>query len=165
MPAPGLDPKKSADLSFLPALAMLCFFAGSFLFFEAARLGRDLSPCCSETGMIALLMAAALLQFSVPALFLLPGCALLFGIVSAAGAREMISQWTGQVLINGLLPLTAAVVLFFLLFTRGMGQGILLYRVLLEQDGRQKRELLFSYLIMLGLAGLSLLFRIIIYRY
>ena len=59
MPAPGLDPKKSADLSFLPALAMLCFFAGSFLFFEAARLGRDLSPCCSETGMIALLMAGA----------------------------------------------------------------------------------------------------------
>ena len=165
MPAPDLERKKGRDLSFLPALAMLCFFAGSFLFFEAAHFGWDFSSYCSENAMLTLLMATALLQFSVPALFLLPVGALLFGIISAAGMREMISQWTGLALMKGLLPLTAAVILFFLLFARGMEQGMLLYRALLQRDSRQKRELLFSCLIMLGLAGLSLLFRIIIYRY
>ena len=162
---PGRDPDKRANLVFFPALAMLFFFAGAFLFLEAAHFGLDLEPACKESQVLALLLAAGLLQFSVFALVFLPGAALLLGILSAAGAREMISAWCSSCLAKGLFPLTAAVGLFFLLFTRGMGQGALLYRELLEHDDRQKRELWFSCLIMLGLAGLFLLYRFIMHRY
>ncbi len=165
MQTPGYDSIKRADLAHFPAFAMLFFFAGSFLFFEAAHFGLDLRPACKESQVLALLLAAGLFQFSVPSLVFLPGAALLLGILTAAGARDMIMGWSTSCLTKGLLPLTAAVILFFLLFTRGMGQGMLLYRVLLESDGRQKRELWFSCLIMLGLAGLFLLFRFIMHRY
>ncbi len=165
MKTPRDDPIKRADHASFPAFAMLFFFTGSFLFFEAAHFGLDLRPYCRESEIIALLLAAGLLQFSVSALVFLPGEALLLGILSAAGAREMVSNLSASSLTKGLLPLTAAVVLFFLLFTRGMGQGVFLYRILLERGGRQKRELWFSCLIMLGLAGLFLLFRFIMHRY
>ena len=165
MQTPECDPIKRANLASYPAFAMLFFFAGSFLFVEAAHFDLDLRPICKESQVLTLLLAAGLLQFSVSALVIMPGIALLLGILSAAGARNMILDWSNTSLTKGLLPLTTAVVLFFLLYTRGMGQGMLLYRALSERGGRLKRDLWFSFLIMLGLAGLFLLFRFIMHRY
>lgn len=161
MQTSGLEQGRNAEFPLFPALAMLFFFAGSFLFFEAKHFGLELGDRCRETHMLLLLLAAGVLQFSVPALVLLPGAAILCGLLSAACAREMLLTWQLSRLGMGLLPLLASVVLFFALFQRGMAQSLLVSRALLERDRGQRRALLCSCLIMLGLAGVYLLFRFI----
>ena len=144
----------------VPALALTLFFAGALLSLEAGQFGFFPDGGLMLFFMWALLTGSAVLQYSVLALFLLPLSALLFGAAAAAEARWLLSlAETGRIL-QGMLPMLLLIPLFFLLFCRGMRQGALLRSFLLEGRALERRELLFSLVIMIAAILLFPLYRI-----
>ena len=154
-------PYSRNELPHAPALALLLFAAGALLRLAAPQFGVSFDAVSGSALMWALVLAAAALQLSVSALLLLPVSALIFGAAATAEARSLLSPGEGGPEIGGLTAMLL-VPLFVLLFCRGMRQGALLRRSLLEGRLLQRRELLFSFVIMIAAILLFWLVRLAI---
>lgn len=158
-------PHGKNETTLYPALAMLLFAVGALLSLEAKHFGWSAPVSSMLTIMWALLFAAGALQLSVTALLLLPVSAVVFGAAAVDEARSVLCAGEPLQMLYGGIPLLLLVPLFFLLFCRGMTQGSVLRRQLLDSRVMDRRELLFSFAIMFGPAVLYLLYRSIIDRY
>ena len=146
---PVLMPHGLHESPHTPALALLLFAAGALMSLEAGQFGFSLDGVSVSLVMWILVLAASMLQLSLSALLLLPLAALMLGAAAAAEARAILSSWETGPVLHALLKMLP-VPLFFLLFCRGMGQGMALRSVLREAGLLHRRELLLSLVIMIA---------------